>query len=59
MPPRTGMSCRKMQVTLSTRQHIRVNLGVRLPVNERAGRSTEVLGYFMWEWFNGGLTTGW
>ena len=53
------MSCRKMQVTLSTRQHIRVNLGVRLPVNERAGRSTEVLGYFMWEWFNGGLTTGW
>jgi hypothetical protein len=49
----------QVHVTLSTRQHIRANLGVRVPVNERAGRSTQVLGYFLWEWFNGGLTSGW
>jgi hypothetical protein len=49
----------QMHVTLSTRQHIRANVGVRVPVNERAGRSTQVLGYFLWEWFGGGLLTGW
>ena len=49
----------QMHVTLSTRQHIRANVGVRVPVNERTGRSTQVLGYFLWEWFGGGLLTGW
>jgi hypothetical protein len=49
----------QVHVTLSTRQHIRADVGVRIPVNERTGRSTQVLGYFLWEWFNGGLTTGW
>ena len=49
----------QVHVTLSTRQHIRANLGVRVPVNAREGRSTQVLGYFLWEWFNGGLLTGW
>jgi hypothetical protein len=49
----------QVHVTLSRRQHIRADVGVRIPVNERNGRSTQVLGYFLWEWFNGGLTTGW
>jgi hypothetical protein len=49
----------QLHVTLSTRQHIRASLGVRMPINERTGRSTQVLGYFLWEWFNGGLRTGW
>lgn len=49
----------QVHVTLSTRQHIRANVGVRVPVNERTGRSTQVLGYFLWEWFGGGLLTGW
>jgi hypothetical protein len=49
----------QMHVTLSTRQHIRANVGVRMPVNDRTGRPTQVLGYFLWEWFGGGLTTGW
>ena len=40
----------QMQVTLSTRQHM-VNLGVRVPVNDRASRSTQVLFYFLWDWF--------
>lgn len=49
----------QVHVTLSTRQHIRASVGVRVPVNGRAGRSTQVLGYFLWEWFNGALTAGW
>ncbi len=49
----------QVHVTLSTRQHIRANVGARVPVNERAGRSTQFLGYFLWEWFGGGLLTGW
>jgi hypothetical protein len=47
------------QVALSTRQHVRLNVGLRVPVNEREGRSTQFMSYFMWEWFGGGLFTGW
>lgn len=49
----------QVHITLSTRQHIRANVGARIPVNERTGRSTQYLGYFLWEWFGGGLLTGW
>jgi hypothetical protein len=49
----------QVHVTLSTRQHIRANVGARIPLNERDGRSTQFLGYFLWEWFGGGLLTGW
>jgi hypothetical protein len=36
-----------------------LNAGVRLPVNERAGRSTTVMVYVLWDWFDGGLFDGW
>jgi hypothetical protein len=49
----------QMQVTLSRRQHIMINVGVRIPVNERDGRGTQVLTYFLWDWFDGGLFDGW
>jgi mono/diheme cytochrome c family protein len=49
----------QMQVSLSRRQHILVNAGVRLPVNDRAGRPTQILTYFLWDWFDGGLREGW
>jgi Cytochrome C oxidase, cbb3-type, subunit III len=49
----------QMQVTLNRRQHIMINVGVRVPVNERAGRSTQVITYFLWDWFDGGLLDGW
>jgi mono/diheme cytochrome c family protein len=49
----------QMQVTLSTRQHIMLNAGVRIPVNERAGRSTQFVMYFLWDWFDGNLVSGW
>jgi hypothetical protein len=49
----------QMQVTLSKRQHIMINVGVRVPVNERGSRRTQVLTYFLWDWFDGGLFDGW
>ena len=49
----------QMQVTLSTRQHIRVNAGVQIPVNRRDERPTRFVFYFLWDWFDGGLTDGW
>jgi mono/diheme cytochrome c family protein len=49
----------EMQVTLSRRQHIRANVGVKTPLNHRAGRSTQVVFYLLWDWFDGGFTKGW
>ncbi len=49
----------QIQVSLSKRQHILVNAGVRVPVNDRGERSTRVLTYFLWDWFDGGLLDGW
>jgi len=49
----------QLQVSLSTRQHILANVGVRIPVNERDGRQTQVLFYVLWDWFDGGLLKGW
>ena len=49
----------QMQVTLSRRQHIMINAGVRMPLNQRAGRRAQVVTYFLWDWFDGGLLDGW
>jgi mono/diheme cytochrome c family protein len=49
----------QVQVTLSKRQHIMLNGGVRFPLNDRTGRSTSVILYFLWDWFDGGLFEGW
>jgi mono/diheme cytochrome c family protein len=49
----------QIQVALSRRQHILLSVGVRIPVKERAGRSTQVIAYFLWDWFDGGLLDGW
>jgi hypothetical protein len=49
----------QMQVTLSRRQHVMINVGVRVPVSERDSRRTQVLTYFLWDWFDGGLFDGW
>jgi hypothetical protein len=48
-----------VQFTLNTRQHIMANLGVRFPVSNTEGRSTQVIFYLLWEWFDGGLFDGW
>ena len=49
----------EMQVTLSKRQHVRGNVGVRVPVNYTQGRSTQVLFYVLWDWQEGSLLHGW
>lgn len=49
----------QMQITLSRRQHIMISGGMRFPVNERGERKSEVVSYFLWDWFDGGLFDGW
>jgi len=49
----------EMQITLNKRQHIRVSVGIRKPINNTDGRSTQVLAYALWDWFDGGLREGW
>jgi hypothetical protein len=49
----------QLQVSLSKRQHILVSAGVRIPLNERTERHTEVMTYVLWDWFDGGLRDGW
>ena len=49
----------QFQVTLSRRQHIMANFGVRIPANNTAGRPVQVMFYLLWDWFDGGLREGW
>jgi hypothetical protein len=49
----------QMQVTINRRQHIRGDVGVRIPVNDRDGRSNSVGFYLLWDWFDGGFFSGW
>jgi cytochrome c553 len=48
----------ELQVTLSTRQHIRAAVGVAVPVTDRS-RDVSGLVYFLWDIADGGLTEGW
>ena len=49
----------QMQVSLNTRQHILLNVGLRIPVNNAGLRSTQVMFYLLWDWFDGGIRDGW
>ena len=49
----------EMQVTLSRRQHVRANFGVRTPLTNTEGRSTQVYFYLLWDWADGKLWSGW
>ena len=49
----------QVQVALNTRQHILLNVGVRVPAVNRTGRSAEVVAYVLWDWFDGGFLDGW
>src|SRR6266852_4786666 len=49
----------QMQVTISKRQHVRANLGGRVPVNNTAGRQIQIVFYVLWDWFDGRLNEGW
>jgi mono/diheme cytochrome c family protein len=49
----------QVQVTLNKRQHIRFNVGMRLPLNETSGRHVAVMAYLLWDWFDGAFFDGW
>jgi mono/diheme cytochrome c family protein len=49
----------EMQVTISRRQHVRFNIGVRTPMTNTAGRTRQVVFYFLWDWADGKLWEGW
>ena len=49
----------QMQVTISKRQHIKADLGVRVPVNNTAGRQIQIVFYLLWDWQDGRLNEGW
>ncbi|MFP5229172.1 MAG: c-type cytochrome [Acidobacteriota bacterium] len=49
----------EMQVTLSKRQHVRVDLGYRAPLTDTAGRQGQVDFYVLWDWADGKFWEGW
>jgi mono/diheme cytochrome c family protein len=49
----------QMQVSLSVFQLVRLSVGARLPVNERAGREKSLMTYLLWDWGDGGLFELW
>jgi hypothetical protein len=57
--PRSWDVVPQMQVTLSRRQHIVINTGIRIPLTNRRERHLQVLTYLLWDWFDGGLLDGW
>ena len=49
----------QIQITLNKRQHIMFNFGLRVPLNEREERTTQVVFYVLWDWFDGTFFEGW
>jgi hypothetical protein len=49
----------QLQVTISHRQHIRGDLGVRVPVTNTAGRPVQLEFYLLWDWQDGKINEGW
>ncbi len=49
----------QIQFAITRRQHILGNIGLRLPITDRATRPREIVAYVLWDWFDGGLFDGW
>ena len=49
----------QLQVTLSTRQHVRLAAGARIPLDNKDARKPEYMIYLLWDWFDGGFFEGW
>jgi cytochrome c553 len=49
----------QVQVTISHRQHIRADLGVRVPVSNTTGRAVQLQLYLLWDWQDGKIHEGW
>lgn len=46
------------QITLNRRQHVMLNIGLRIPADQYA-RDAQFIVYLLWEWFDGGFFEGW
>lgn len=49
----------QVHFTLNTRQHIMMNVAVRVPVSDSSNRDTQILVYLLWDLFDGGFFDGW
>ena len=49
----------QMQVTLSRRQHIRGDIGVKAPFTNTGSRTPQVQFYVLWDWAEGHFWDGW
>lgn len=49
----------QLQVSLSTRQHVRLGLGARIPLTQTDTRGTQYTVYLLWDWFDGWFLEGW
>lgn len=49
----------QFQVSLSRRQHILANVGVRIPTTQTSERDAEFVFYLLWDWYDGGILEGW
>lgn len=49
----------QLQISLSTRQHILLNIGLRTPMTDYGPRQTQLVVYLLWDWFDGGFFQGW
>jgi mono/diheme cytochrome c family protein len=49
----------EFQVTISRRQHVRANLGVRIPATNTIGRPIALMFYLLWDRQDGTLREGW
>ena len=48
----------QIQITLNTRQHVMINVGYRIPVDD-PDRDSHLMVYILWDWFDGGFLEGW
>jgi mono/diheme cytochrome c family protein len=49
----------QIQVTLSRRKHIRLDVGGRIPVNKTEERKAQIAAYLLWDWYEGNPLKGW
>ena len=49
----------QLQIALSKRQHVLMNVGFMLPLDDLDARHAKVLTYLLWDWFDGGFFEGW
>ena len=46
-------------MTLNARQHLMAAAGLRIPVTDSGPRTTELVFYLLWDWYDGGVLEGW